>query len=86
MQSLQSMQSFPPDPVKTPEKISVPADDFISHPSPAQPASPPVDADPVAARIAELEGLGWSPWNAKAKAEGEAREARKADSRDRGEI
>ena len=29
-------------------------------------------------QIAELEAQGWSPWNAKAKAEGEAREARKA--------
>ena len=42
-----------------------------------QPAATAAAADPVAARIVELEAQGWSPWNAKAKAEGEAREARK---------
>lgn len=42
--------------------------------NPAPPASP---ADPLAARIAELEAAGWSPWNAEARARSEALEARK---------
>lgn len=46
-------------------------------PSPVDKPSAATPTDPVAARIAELEAQGWSPWNAKAKAEGEAREARK---------
>ena len=66
-----------------------PVDQAAAQPAAAARAAypPPVDqaaaapADPLAARIAELEALGWSPWNAKAKAEGEAREARKAQQR-----
>ena len=45
-----------------------------------QPAATAAAADPLATRIAELEALGWAPWNAKAKAEGEAREARRAQA------
>ena len=53
MQSLQSMQSFPPDPVKTPEKISVPADDISSH---QQPLTPPQFTVMAAIKAAGLYG------------------------------
>ena len=66
----------PVPPPCSPPKQGEQTDDFISHPSPKQPTAAPVDADPIAARIAELEAEGWSPWNAKARAEDEAREAR----------
>lgn len=37
-----------------------------------------ITIDPLAARIAELEAAGWSPWNAEARARSEALEARQA--------
>ncbi len=39
---------------------------------------PDITIDPLAARIAELEAAGWSPWNAEARARSEALEARQA--------
>ena len=35
-------------------------------------APAPAVADPLAGRIAELMALGWTPWNARARAESEA--------------
>ena len=63
-------------PPGSPTQEGEPPDEFISHPSPKQPTASLVDADPIAVRAAELEAEGWAPWNAKARAEDEAREAR----------
>lgn len=39
---------------------------------------PDIPLDPLETRIAELVAAGWSPWNAQARARGEALEARQA--------
>ena len=55
---------------------SDPAPDISDNPAASPDIAPDSAPDSIEARIAELIEEGWSPWNAKARAEDEAREAR----------
>ena len=56
--------------------LSDPAPDISDNPAASPDIAPDSAPDSIEARIAELIEEGWSPWNAKARAEDEAREAR----------
>jgi hypothetical protein len=68
-----------------PPAKDIPADTASASPAESQGTTttwedkmPDITIDPLAARIAELEAAGWSPWNAEARARSEALEARQA--------
>lgn len=74
-------ESAPPGPDIPPDMPSAPLAETASAAATwadISPDTPPPDDDPLATRVAQLTAAGWAPWNARAKAQSEALEARKA--------